>query len=73
MIKLTRQSGEVFALNAELIRYVESGAGTYVTLTTGERLIVREAMDEVMQRAVRYQQSKFLLPLPRVEQAFGRP
>ena len=65
MIKLTRQSGEVFVLNAELIRYIESGAGTFVTLTTGERLIVRESLDEVMQRAVRYQQSKFLLPLPR--------
>ena len=62
MIKLTRLDGEVFILNAELIRYVESRPDTFVTLTSGERMIVREPMDEVMLRAVRYQQTKFLLP-----------
>jgi flagellar protein FlbD len=66
VIKLTRLDGEVFVLNAELIRYVEGQADTFVTLTTGERLVVRERLDEVMQRAVSYQQSKFLLPLPRL-------
>ena len=64
MIKLTRLDGEAFLLNAELIRYVESRPDTFVTLTTGDRLIVRESMDEVMERAVRYQQSKFLIPAP---------
>jgi flagellar protein FlbD len=62
MIKLTRLDGEVFVLNAELIRYVESRPDTYVTLVSGERVLVRESMDEVMQRAVAYQQSKLLLP-----------
>ena len=62
MIKLTRLDGEIFVLNAELIRYVESRPDTFVTLNSGERIIVREPMDEVMQRAVRYQQTKFLLP-----------
>ena len=66
MIKLTRLDGEVFVLNAELIRFVEGQADTFVTLTTGERIVVRERLDEVMQRAVSYQQSKFLLPLPRL-------
>ena len=49
-------------LNAELIRYVESRPDTYVTLVSGERMLVRETMDDVMQRAVQYQQSKLLLP-----------
>jgi flagellar protein FlbD len=62
MIKLTRLDGEPFVLNAELIRYIEARPDTYVTLNSGERVIVREPMDEVMDRAVRYQQSKFLLP-----------
>jgi flagellar protein FlbD len=62
MIKLTRLDGEVFVLNAELIRYVESRPDTYVTLVSGERVLVRESMDEVMQRAVGYQQSKLMLP-----------
>lgn len=62
MIKLTRLDGEVFVLNAELIRYIESRPDTFVTLTTGERLVVREPLDEVMRRAIEYQQSKHLLP-----------
>jgi len=64
MIKLTRLDGEPFILNAELIRYIESRPDTFVTLTSGERMIVREPMDEVMLRAVRYQQTKLLFPTP---------
>ncbi len=64
MIKLTRLSGEPFILNAELIEYVEARPDTFVTLTTGQRLVVAESMDEVMRRAVAYQQSKYLIPPP---------
>ncbi|MBS0208090.1 MAG: flagellar FlbD family protein [Planctomycetes bacterium] len=64
MIKLTQLGGDAFILNAELIRYVESRPDTFVTLTTGERLIVRESMDEVMRRAIEYQRAKHLIPTP---------
>jgi flagellar protein FlbD len=66
MIKLTRLGGEVFVLNAELIQYVEARPDTFITLTTGERLVVQESMDEVLRRAVLYQQAKHLLPPPAV-------
>ncbi|MBX3414587.1 MAG: flagellar FlbD family protein [Pirellulales bacterium] len=62
MIRLTRLGGEPFVLNAELIRYIESRPDTFVTLVGGERLVVRETMDEVVRRAVEYQRSKHLLP-----------
>lgn len=64
MIRLTRLAGEPFILNAELIRYVEKRPDTFITLTTGERLIVRESMDEVMRRAIEYQRTKYLIPPP---------
>ncbi len=64
MIKLTRLGGEVFVLNAELIGYVEQRPDTFITLTTGERLVVAESMDEVLRRAVRYQQAKHMIPSP---------
>jgi flagellar protein FlbD len=67
MIKLTRLGGEAFVLNAELIRYVEARPDTFITLTTGERLVVLESMDEVLERAVRYQQAKLLIPRPHLE------
>ena len=62
MIQLTRLDGERFVLNAELIRYVESKPDTFITLTSGDRIIVREDVDEVMDRTVKYQQSKNLFP-----------
>ncbi len=62
MIKLTRLDGEAFILNADLIRYVEARPDTFVTLTNGDRLVVRESMDDVLDRAVRYQQTKHLVP-----------
>lgn len=64
MIRLTRISKEPFILNADLIRYVEARPDTFITLLSGERVVVLESMDEVLDRAVRYQQQKHLLPAP---------
>jgi len=64
MIKLTRLDGEPFVLNAEMIRYVESRPDTFITLTTGERIVVSESMDEVVHRAIGYQQQKHWMPMP---------
>jgi flagellar protein FlbD len=63
MIKLTRLGGEPFILNADLIQYVESRPDTFITLTTGERVVVVESMDEVLRRAIAYQQAKHLIPV----------
>jgi flagellar protein FlbD len=64
MIRLSQLNGERFVLNADLIRYVEAKPDTIITLTTGERLVVRENLDQVVARAIRYQQMKHLLPDP---------
>jgi flagellar protein FlbD len=52
MIKLTRLNGEEFVVNAELIRYVESRPDTYLTLTSNDRVIVRESVEEVVRRSI---------------------
>lgn len=62
MIKLTRLDGQAFILNADLIRFVEQRPDTFVTLTSGERIVVLEPMDQVVERAVEYQQRKAMLP-----------
>ncbi len=62
MIRLSRLDGEPFVLNAELIKYVESRPDTFVTLTTGDRLVVQQSPEEVIRRTVEYQQHKLLLP-----------
>jgi flagellar protein FlbD len=62
MIRLTRLNHDAFLLNAELIRYVESRPDTFITLVSGERVVVLESMEEVLSRAIQYQQQKHLLP-----------
>jgi flagellar protein FlbD len=62
MIKLTRLDGQPFILNADLIRFVEQRPDTYVTLVSGERIVVSEAMDSVVDLAIEYQQRKAMLP-----------
>ena len=64
MIKLTRLDGEPFVLNAELIRYVEARPDTFVTLTTGDRVVVAESIDEVVEKAIDYQRNKHWIPAP---------
>ena len=64
MIKLTRLGGEPFILNADLIRYVEQRPDTFITLDSGDRVVVTESMDEVLERAIRYQQRKHMIPEP---------
>ena len=62
MIKLTRLSGEEFVLNADLISFIETRPDTYITLTTEDRFVVREGVDEVVSRAVEYARRVRMLP-----------
>jgi len=54
VITLTRLNGNRFVVNAELIRTVEERPDTTIVLTTGETIIVKETMDEVVARAIEY-------------------
>jgi len=62
MIKLTRLNGEEFVLNAELIRFVERRPDTYITLTSDERLIVRESLEDVVNRTIEYARAIRFVP-----------
>ena len=54
MIALTRLNGQSFVVNAEKIRYVEATPDTVVCCDTGEKMMVRETLTEVMKRAIDY-------------------
>jgi flagellar protein FlbD len=57
MIALTRLNGQRFVVNAEKIRYVESTPDTVVCCESGEKLMVKETLAEVMRRAIDYARS----------------
>lgn len=54
MIQLTRLNGTAFWLNAELIEQIEGAPDTVITLTTGNNIIVREKVTEVVEKVVSY-------------------
>ena len=54
MIALTRLNGQRFVMNAEKIRYLESTPDTIVCCDNGEKVMVRETLQEVMTRAIDY-------------------
>jgi flagellar protein FlbD len=54
MIQVTRLNGKPIVVNAELIRFVEQTPDTLITLTSGDKLLVKEPMDEVVKRAIEY-------------------
>jgi flagellar protein FlbD len=64
MIKLTRLDGQGFVLNADLIRFIETRPDTFVTLVSGERIVVKESMETVVDLSIDYQQRKSWIPNP---------
>lgn len=54
MIALTRLNGTRFVVNAELIKTVEQTPDTVITLLNGDRLLVREPIEQVVQKAIEY-------------------
>lgn len=48
MITLTRLSGSVFVLNADLIERVDSTPDTVVTLVDGKKYVVSEGLAEIV-------------------------
>lgn len=69
MIRLTRLNGKEFILNCELIKILEATPDTVITLTTGEKLMVKESVDEVIRTSIDYKQQMFrgalLQPAPK--------
>jgi flagellar protein FlbD len=59
MIALNRlgSSSVPFVLNADLIKTLESVPDTVVTLLSGEKLLVRESVDEIVERVKEYRRS----------------
>ena len=63
MIAVTRLNGKRFVINAEQIRFIESTPDTMVTLVTGDRVMVKEDLADVVVRAIEYQrQIRVLAP-----------
>lgn len=56
MIKVTRLNGSELVINADLIETIEERPDTIVTLTNEHRFVVRESIDELLDRLAAYRQ-----------------
>lgn len=50
MIHLTRLNNQPLVVNADLIKFIENAPDTVLTLITGEKLVIRESVEEVLRR-----------------------
>ena len=54
MIKVTRINDTELVINAELIEFIESTPDTMISLTTGKKVMVRESIDEIVERVAKF-------------------
>ena len=54
MISVTRLAGTEVVINTDLIVTIEKTPDTVITLTTGDRIMVRESVEDVVARAAEF-------------------
>jgi flagellar protein FlbD len=57
MIYVTRLNHTPVALNCDLIEHIETTPDTVISLTNGEKMMVLETTDEIIDRIIRYRRS----------------
>jgi flagellar protein FlbD len=60
MIQLTRLNNARLAVNCDLIKYIEEAPDTVLTLVSGEKLIVHETTEQVIERVRQFRRSIFV-------------
>lgn len=54
MVILKRINGKEFVLNSDLIEFVEATPDTVVTLTNGKKIVVKETVEEIIDKVINY-------------------
>lgn len=57
MIQLTRLNNHPLAVNSDLIKFIEQAPDTVITLVTGEKILVLESAEEILNRIVEFRRS----------------
>ena len=57
MIQLTRLNSHPLVVNSDLIKFVEQAPDTVITLVNGDKIVVRENAQDVLERVVQFRRS----------------
>lgn len=55
MVTLTKLNKQVFTINSNLIETVEETPDTVIALTTGNKFVVQETPQEIINKIIEYQ------------------
>lgn len=59
MITVTRINDQTITINAELIEFIESTPDTIISTITGKKILVKDSVEEVIEKVIRYRQRCF--------------
>jgi uncharacterized protein YlzI (FlbEa/FlbD family) len=54
MIQLTRLNGQPLVINSDLIKFIENAPDTVISLVNGEKIVVRETGEQILERIVQF-------------------
>jgi flagellar protein FlbD len=54
MIQLTRLNNSKVSINSDIIKWVEQNPDTVITLLNGEKLLVQETVEQVVDRVIEF-------------------
>ena len=54
MIQLTRLNGHPLVINSDLFKLIENSPDTVITLVSGEKIVVRETGEQILERIVAF-------------------
>jgi flagellar protein FlbD len=57
MIQLTRLNNHLLVVNSDLIKFVERAPDTVLTLITGEKVVVSEPVEVVLEKITEFRRS----------------
>ena len=64
MIELTKLNNQKIVINCDLIEYVEAVPDTTITLTTGNRFVVRESVNDFIDKVTEFRRkSNSFIPM----------
>lgn len=56
MIKVTKLNGDIIYINSNLIEFIEETPDTMMTLTTGKKIILKDRVEDIIDRIIEYNQ-----------------
>lgn len=68
MIKVTRMNGLELVINGDMIEFLEATPDTVLTLTTGKKFVLKDSVDEVIQKVIDYKRSIGIKVVERIPQ-----